>query len=208
MNIFLEIFLILVLGYIGYQLYQKNKLKKIEIAQEQEKEIQKEDDEYLKGKYPHLFLDFREELRAYYSLLKMEKVKEEHAIETAKELKYASSFDLLGNDYDLQTNPYTMIRYLEEKNEDNKERLESLKKLEDGSVQIYQKAQKETFLTETELWFLIWKFWNIVLKNGSYTEGSKEKDKFIETGNKLKLGLFSDFLERYKKEVDKIEKEK
>jgi hypothetical protein len=218
--VILLLFLIIALAYIGHQLYQTNGLKRAELSKVQEKEIQQDTDEYLKGKYPHLFLDFREELREHYGLLKRIGEKEKRASKTAKELESVSWLDLLGDDYDLDTNPNTMLRFWREENKDNKERLESLNKLEDNFKQIYQQTAKESFLTETELYFCSWKFWKTIFESGDYIvkelqyipedsrKEPKENNKSVEFGNQLIIDSFSDFVGHYKRSGNKAKEEK
>jgi len=195
----LLIFLIVALGFIGYQLYKRNELKKTEMIQAEENEKQKESDEYLKEKYRHIFLDYREELREYYRQGKEIQEREKQAHEAAKELTSISGFDLLGDDYDVLVNPFTMVGFLKDKNKDNKAGLEHIDKLDEGSAKIYQKAKKESFLTEHELRFLYFIFWKRVLDRDNLNKETEEKDDISAIVEEGLLNFFSESLNRYRK---------
>lgn len=191
---FLLFFLIIVIGFIGYQLYKSNTLNRIKIIQEEGREKQKEDDELLKEKYPHIFFDYRKKLREYYGHWEEIQEKEKRAQKLTEHLTLASSSDLLGDVYDLLINPFTIIDFLKNKSKDNKVWLEHIKKLENGAGKIYQEARKESFLTENEIWFLYFRFW----KNIFETDYPSREATSGFSSEELLLDTFSETLNRYK----------
>jgi hypothetical protein len=197
MNVLL-IILIIILGFIGYQLYRRNELIKAEIINVKESEKQKEVDELLKAQYPHIFFDFKEEIRNYYEDSQRVQEREKGAIEYAEKPENISWGDLLGDNYDLSTNPLTMIRYLKEENKDNKKKIEYFDKLDKSFAEIYQKAKKESILTERELWFFCYKFWKKILDDEK-SEKPEDKNQFLDTKYKLIIDSYSDLLNQYKK---------
>ncbi len=56
----------IILIFIAAQLIHSNKLKERKLEAEKEAKEEKETDDLLKHKYPHLFYDMKDELRSYY----------------------------------------------------------------------------------------------------------------------------------------------
>ena len=52
--------------FIGYQIWKSNKFKEIDLEHQQ----LKESDEILKQKFPHIFCEYQNEIRTYYTRLK------------------------------------------------------------------------------------------------------------------------------------------
>ena len=165
----LFIILILVLGFIGYQLYERNELKRIEM-------VKKEEDELLKQKFPHIFLEYRDSVRKFWRGIKD---KEAYFDRYSKYSAFdPRDYKNLADWTDINSKIREKIGYVDLKymKPDAKENLEkyigkedakkwrALEKIEKLQKEILNKEIKRREVTKEEISYVLYMFWKKILE--------------------------------------------
>jgi len=171
--------LILVLGFIGYQIYRRNELRRAEIIIKGVEKKQIEDDELLKKLFPHIFLQERDSIRQYWRRIQEMKTPD-------------SPFRTFGNEWTWESikqklseriaggklGQYGAIIVPALKTDD-KEALEKslgeeiatkiivFHKIEKEQKEIVEKERKRREITEEELNYILYLFWKEVEREES-----------------------------------------